>query len=166
MPERLEGGLNDVGVIARAQGFREYVFDAGRFNDRAYATAGNDAGARGSRAQQHAAAAKLADHLVGNRVLENGKLDHGFARGVAGFADGLTDLIGLAEAAAHLAVMISGDDQRAEAETPAALDHLGASVDEHHFFGRLATYGDVALAGVAVSVTAAAAVLITWRHKK
>ena len=67
---------------------------------------------------------------------------------------------------ASVAVVIARHDQRAKAETPAALDHLGAAIDKHHFFSGLAARGDAALAGVAITVsTAPVAVLVTWRHK-
>ena len=67
--QRLDRRLDHVGVIARAERLREHVANAGRFDDRAHAAAGDDAGAGRSRAQQNAAAAELADHFVRNRVL-------------------------------------------------------------------------------------------------
>ena len=118
------------------------------------------------RTQQHATAAELAEHLVRDRVLKDSHLDHRLAGGLGSLADRFGDLVGLAETAAHLAVVVARDDQRAERETPAAFNDLGASIDEDDLFGRFATDRCGALVRVALAVTAAtiSAGLLAWRH--
>jgi hypothetical protein len=37
--------------------------------------------------------------------------------------------------------MIAGHDQRTEAETASAFDHLGAAIDENHFLRGIASCG-------------------------
>ena len=60
-----------------------------------------------------------------------------FTGRIGGLANGFGDLIGLAESNADLALAISHNEERTEAETSTALDDLGASVDEDNFFEKI-----------------------------
>ena len=62
---------------------------------------------------------------------------HRFAGRFRSFADRLRNFVRLAETDADRTVVIAGHDQSAEAESPAAFDHLGATIDEHHFLRRV-----------------------------
>src|SRR5271163_1304748 len=86
------------------------------------------------------------------------------AGGIGGFADGFGDLIGLAKTDADLALAISHDEERAEAEAATALDDLGASVDEDNFFEQVGfvliattTRSAITAAGAASTTTSALA---------
>ena len=155
-------------MVARAERLGQHVLDARRFDDRTHAATGDDAGTGRRRTQQHAATTELAHHLVRDRVLVHGHFDHRLAGGFGSLADRFGDLVGLAEPAAYLAVVVTRDDQRAERETASTFDDLGASVDEHDLFGRFAAHGCRALVGVALAVAAAtiSAGLLAWRHKR
>jgi len=128
-----DGGLDDVGVIAGAEGLCEDVANTRCLDDSADAATSDDASTGRSGLEKDAAAAELADDLMRNRVVANCDLDEGFAGGIGSFANGLGDFVGLAEAEADLAGAVTGDDECAEGEAATALDDLGASVDENDF---------------------------------
>src|SRR5947207_15375781 len=125
-------------MIARAQRVREHVANTDCFHYRTHTAAGNNASPRRSWPQQNAAAAKFSDRLVRNRISMQRHFFHRLARGLRSFPDRLRHFIRFAEPDAHLAVMIARDDERAEAEPPAALHDLRATVDEHDLLRRIA----------------------------
>ena len=55
-------------------------------------------------------------------------------------ADGLGNLVGLAEAGADVAALVAHDDERREREPAAALDDLGDAVDEDDAVDELADF--------------------------
>ena len=59
----------------------------------------------------------------------SGTLEDVLARLVVALADGLGHFVRLAESDAHVTGFVTDDDERAEAEAPAALDDLGDAVD-------------------------------------
>ena len=73
----------------------------------------------------------------------------GFGR----LADRLGHLAGLAVAEADAALLVADDDERGEAEAPAALHHLGDAVDVDELVHELA----VALLAIVATVAIAAA---------
>jgi len=66
--------LHDVRVVARAEGFRENVANAGSLDNCTHSPAGNNASSGRSRAKQHSAAAMFADDFVRNRILPDRNL--------------------------------------------------------------------------------------------
>ena len=86
--------------------------------------------------EQHAAATEFAEDFMRNGVLVDGHVDHSLLGGFGGLADGLAHFVRLAETDADAAVVVTGDDERAEAEAASALDDLCASVDEDHLLRR------------------------------
>src|SRR6476619_134261 len=96
------------------------VANSDRFDHRADAAAGNHARSGRSRTEENAPTAKLADGFVRNRIFVQGHLFHRFARRFGSFADRLGHFIGFAEADSDFTVVISCDNQRAKAKTPAA----------------------------------------------
>src|SRR5437867_1896280 len=135
--QRRLGRLRNVCGIFRAQRFAQYVFHAGRFQDRAHRLAGDDAGARRGRTEQHAGATKPRNDLVRNSGFLQRHTDHALARDVAAFADGLGDLASLAQAQPDAAAFVARHHQRAEAESAPALHHLGGAVDKNDLFSQL-----------------------------
>jgi hypothetical protein len=73
--------------------------------------------------------AEAADDVVRDRALGDGHLDHALLRLLDPLADRLRHLVRLAETEADAAVRVADDDQRAEAEAPAALHDLRDAVD-------------------------------------
>ncbi|KAF5045109.1 hypothetical protein DSECCO2_484680 [anaerobic digester metagenome] len=108
--------------------------DAAGFHDRTDRAAGDDAGALGSGLEHDAAGAELTEHFIRQGAVEQGNVDHALARLLRGLADGLGNLVGLAQAIAHRAFAVADDDQGAEAEPAAALDDLGHAVEVHDLF--------------------------------
>src|SRR5262245_31758044 len=67
--QRGDRRLHHVVRIVRAEAFGEHVAHAGELDDRAYAAAGDHAGAFAGRAQQHVAGAVAALHVEGNGAI-------------------------------------------------------------------------------------------------
>ena len=65
-------------------------------------------------------------------------LEQVLPRLLVALADGLGDLVGLAQADAHVAALVADDDERGEREAAPALDDLGDAVDEDHAVHELA----------------------------
>src|SRR5882672_1896988 len=120
-------GFHQILGARRAIGLGKNVGDASQLEARPNALAGGDAGAGTSGYENHFARAAGALHLVRNRRALEIYLEHRLAGVLGCFFDRRRNFIGLAIADA--AAAIAGDDQRAEAESPAALDDFGATVD-------------------------------------
>ena len=78
------------------------------------------------------AGAEVAGHVVRHRRADHRHLEHVLARLVVALADGFRNLVRLAEADAHVTRLVADDDQRREAEAPAALHDLRDAVDVDH----------------------------------
>src|SRR5687768_11584469 len=149
--ERGDRRLHEVLRARGAVGLGEDVGDARQFEARADALACGDAGARARRDEHDGArAAGSLDGMGDRRALEV-NLHHAPPRVLRGLFDGAGNLVGLAVADADVALSVAGDDERAEAEGPAALDDLGAAVDAYD--GGF----DAALVGAAAVVASASA---------
>ena len=136
--ERLEGGSHEVVRVGRPQRLRQDVGDPGRLGDGADGSAGDDAGTRGGRAEQHPAGPEVADHLVRDRRPAAVDADHHAARRLGGLPDRLGHLTRLSGAEADLAVPVTDHDERRKREVLTALHHLGDAVDAHHVIDELA----------------------------
>ena len=102
----------------------------GHLDDRAHRAAGDDAGTRRRPAcSSTCPAPKLADDAVGDGAPFERDLEQVLLGLLGALADRLGHLVGLAERRADVAVLVADDDQRGEAEAPAALDDLGHAVD-------------------------------------
>ena len=75
------------------------------------------------------AGAEVAERLVRNGDAVERHPEDVLPRLVVALADRLGDLVRLAEADADVPGLVADDDERAEAEAPAALDDLGDAVD-------------------------------------
>src|ERR1700722_7591134 len=119
--------------------------------------AGDDAGTRAGRLQQHDPGRGLALHRVGDRA---GDPRHP-EEVLLGLFDPLgvecMDFLGLAVPDADHPVAVTHHDQRGEAEATAALDHLGDAVDRHHVLYVGSLLGGVVAAPVLTALTPLAA---------
>src|SRR5262249_46372716 len=106
-------------------------------DDRAHAAAGYHAGTVAGWAQQDVAGTVAPLDVERDGAVGERHADQRFLRRFDRLANGLRHLFGLAEAEAHPAVEVADHHQRAEAEAPAALDHLGNAVDVHHLLFEL-----------------------------
>ena len=81
------------------------------------------------RLEEHLAGAEVAERLVRDGDAVERDLEQVLARLVVALADRLRDLVRLAEADAHVTRLVADDDERGEAEAPAALHDLRDAVD-------------------------------------
>ncbi len=79
--------FSHVDRIGRAERLREHVADTAELEHGADAAAGDDAGSRRGRTQQHARRAELAEHLVGDRLAVLGDREQVLLRVVDGLRD-------------------------------------------------------------------------------
>src|SRR5215210_4129733 len=127
--QRRERATDDVDRVRGPERLGEDVPDPRRFDDRAHRAAGDHAGALRGRLEQHRAGAELLADLVGDRGAHERHADEVLLGVLDALPDGLGHLARLAEPGADDAVLVTDDDDRAEAEPPAALDDLGHSID-------------------------------------
>src|SRR5690349_2017628 len=128
-PERLDRRAGHVDRVGRPVDLREDVADAGGLEDGSDRATGDDAGALRRRLEHHLAGRELDVDLVGDRRPDHRDLDDVLLRVLDALADGLGHLAGLAKPGTDVALAIADDDDRAEAEAPAALDDLRDAVD-------------------------------------
>src|SRR3954454_4607774 len=132
--QRCHGRMHDVDRIVRAEGLGEHVVDAGALEHGAHRTAGDDAGTRARRLQQHDTGRLLALHRVRDRRLDPRNLEEV----LLGLLDTLGDrgrhLLGLAVSDADGAVTVADHHEGSETEPATALDDLRDPIDGHHPF--------------------------------
>src|SRR5690606_999996 len=155
--QRRHGGVHDVQRVGRAERLAEHVVDAGALQHGADRTAGDHTGTRGGRAQQDDAGGVLTLHLVRDGALDARDAEEVLLRLLDALGDGGRNFLGLAVTHAHHAVAVADDDQRGEAEPPAALDDLGDPVDGHD----LLDVGDTLVCGAAAAIVTAVTPLAT-----
>src|SRR5713226_5329062 len=159
--QRLEGRLDHVVRVGGPDRFGYHVVHAQRLEDGAHRAAGDDARARRRRAHDDLARAVAADDVVMERAaLAQGHADHGAPRLLRRLADRLGHLARLAGAIADTALAVADDDDRREAEAPAALHHLGDAIDADELFDEIAV---LAIAALAVAVAPAPAAVAPAR---
>src|SRR6185295_16013903 len=127
--ERLDRGPGHVDRVRRAVGLGQDVADAGRLDDGADRATGDDARTLRGRLQHDARGREDLADLVGDRRPDHRDPDQVLLRVLHALADGLGHLAGLAEPGADVARAVADDDDRGEAEAPAALDDLRHAVD-------------------------------------
>src|SRR2546426_5728430 len=122
LAERVEGRLQDVMGVVRAQGLREDVLDARRLEDRSHRAARDDAGALDGRLQEDAPGAEVARDLARNRRVLERHEDQVLLRVLDGLSDRLRHFVRLSKAHAHVAPTVADDDERRERKPATALD--------------------------------------------
>src|SRR5215207_10873789 len=128
--QRVEGRAHEVVGVRRAERLRDDVLHAKRLEDGAGRAAGDDAGALRRGAQDHLAGAPASVHIVmEGAALAQRDPDYRALGRIRRLADRLRHLTGLAVTEADAALLVADDDERREAEAPAALHHLGDAVD-------------------------------------
>jgi hypothetical protein len=90
------------------------------------------------RTQQHARTVELAEHFVRDRIFVEWNFFHPFACRLRGFSNSLGNFVGLTKPVSHPSIVVAGNNQGAEAETPAALHHFCAAIYKHDFLTRVA----------------------------
>src|SRR5919108_1097674 len=136
--ESLDGGLEHVDRVRRAEALREDVADAAQLEDGADAAAGDDAGSLARRTQQHPRGAVRAEDLVRDRRAVLRDREEVLLRVLDGLRDRERHLTRLAVADADPVDLVPDHHERGEREPPAALDDLGDAVDLDHALLELA----------------------------
>src|SRR4051794_2791843 len=139
MTERGEGCLDHVVRVRRTDRFGDDILHAERLEDRPHRAAGDNAGAGLGRPNDYlAGAVAVGDIMVQGAALAQRHADHAAPRLLGRLADRLRHLARLAGAVADPALFVADDDERREAEPPAAFDDLCNAVDVDQLFGELA----------------------------
>ncbi len=131
----VKGGANHVERIAAADDLCQHVGNPGRLHHGADAAAGNHAGTRRCRPQQHLGRTPASPHEMGHGAAHHGDLDHFFACLFARLLDCRRHFTGLARTVANLAGPVAGHHNRGEGEVFTALDNLCDAVDMNDCFG-------------------------------
>src|SRR5258706_3311066 len=127
--QRLDRGPGHVDRVGRAVDLGEDVADPGGLDDGTNGATGDDPGSLGRRLEHDLAGRELDVHLVRDRRPDHWDLDEVLLGVLDALADRLGHLAGLAEPGADVTSPVTDDDDRAEAEPPAALDDLADPVD-------------------------------------
>ena len=154
--QRTERRLSHVGGILGSQRFGENVFDTGRFHNGTDGFSTDQAGTRTGRTQQNLSATEMGINFMRDGILLGCDTGH---RGLGVFPtlfNGIADFGTLTQADSHPTTAITGDDERAEAETSTTFDNLGGTVNKNHFL-----YEIVARIGMIVVTTAMTATTAT-----
>src|SRR5919109_43289 len=128
--ESLDGGLEHVDRVRRAEALREDVADA---------AAGDDAGSLARRTQQHPRGAVRAEDLVRDRRAVLRDREEVLLRVLDGLRDRERHLTRFAVADADPVDLVADHHERGEREPPAALDDFGDAVDLDHALLELAS---------------------------
>src|SRR5271170_6510633 len=110
--QRLEGCLDQVVRIRRAQPLGQNVADARELDHRAHTARRDDAGALGCRPQHDASRAETSYDFVRDGAVLNRHADETLLGAIDALANRLGHFVGLAETEADEAVVIAGDNQR------------------------------------------------------
>src|SRR5579872_2334110 len=140
--ERVEGRLDHVVRIRRAQRLGQNVLNPRRFEDGAHRTAGDDPGPIRRRFEQDPAGSVVPGGGMRNGRSAHGDGDHVFLGDLDALLDGRGNFLRLSRSKSHAPLTVADDHQRAEAEVLSALDDLGHAVDvddlvDHPAFGSL-----------------------------
>src|SRR5580704_3068934 len=161
--------VHDVDRVRRAQRAGQHVVDPGALEHGPDRAAGDDAGTRAGRLEQHHARRFLALDRVRDRAADPRHPEEVLLGLFDALGDGGRDFLGLAVPDADHPVAVTHHHEGGEAEPAAALDHLGHAVDGHHvlnvgslLFGRAATPVLTALAPLAAA--ASSAPWSSWWH--
>ena len=137
--ERVEGRLDHVVRVRRADRLRDDVLHAQRLEDRTHRTAGDDAGARpaprAGRPGRRRSGPRRRGAACGPRAAARGSCCAWPARSPCGSPPAPR---APCRAVADPALAVADDDQRGKAEAPAALHHLGDAVDADQLLDELA----------------------------
>ena len=129
--------MNDVVWIGGAKNFREHVADTGSLHDGANRTSSDNARSCGGRPKEYLTRTEMTVDTVRNRCPYEWDAEDVLARLLIPLADGIGDLVRLAEPDAHVALAVSNNDERAEAEPSAAFNYLGHAIDVYDALGEV-----------------------------
>src|ERR1035437_457962 len=129
--------MHDRDVILGPHRLGEDILDAGSFEDRAHTATSDQAGTGRSGLQQHFATIVFAEDIVRNGIALELDGNHALVGIGRTFLDGFGNFVRLAIANTNLALAITDDGERGEAETTSAFHYLGAAIDEDDLFNHL-----------------------------
>ena len=130
--QSFERCLDNVVRIRCPDRFRQHIRNTRRLHHRADRAAGDDSRTFDCRLQQNSAGAKQAQNLMRNGVVGQRNRDQVLLRRFDRFADGLGNFLGFAAAVSDVSAFIADNDERAETQVLAALNHFGHAVDGNH----------------------------------
>src|ERR1700733_2744147 len=132
LDESVEGGLDNVVGVRRAEALGQHVLHASGGHDGANRLAGDDASAFRSGLEHDLAGAVVTEDLMRNRARGEVDLVQVLLRGLDPLANGLGNFLGLAGAVADDAFAgITDDDECGEGHVLTTLDDLGDAVDRN-----------------------------------
>src|SRR5437016_3559051 len=149
-------GAHHVVRVGRAQALGQDVAHAGALEHRAHGPAGDHAGPRRRRLEEHPARSVVADDLMGDRAAGERHLHHVAACGLHGLAHRLADLVRLPGRDPDAALAVADCDERIESEAPASLHDLGDAIDRDHVLDQAVALA-LPLAALVAAGTAATA---------
>jgi hypothetical protein len=103
--------------------------DTRRLDHGAHCAARDHARSGSRRLEQHLTCAEVTDQLVRDGGADHGHPEHVLARLVVALADGLGNLVRLAQTHADMTRLVADDHERGEAEATATLHDLRHAVD-------------------------------------
>jgi hypothetical protein len=135
--QALNRRFHEIDRVGAAVGLGQDVLNAAGFQDISDTRAGFHTGSGTCWDQDHPAASKLADHAVGNggaAHLNSRLAAQGLLSVLGGFFHGGRNLVGLAVAPGHSAMLIADDHEGIKAKAPAAFNHCRAPPNLYHSF--------------------------------
>src|ERR1700678_1022883 len=130
LDESVEGGLDDIVWVRRAQGLGEHILDASGSHDGANRLASDDARTFSGGLQHDLTGAKVTEYLVRNGRLSKVDLVQVLLRGFDPLTDGLRYLFCLTGTVANYTFAgVTNDDECSEGHILTALDDLGDAID-------------------------------------
>jgi hypothetical protein len=122
------GCLQNIVRIVGPKALGQNIFYAGHLHDCPNGTASDNSGTWCSWLHEHPSGTVTADNLVRNSTVNKRKAHHGSAGMFNRLADSLRNLAGLTQSATDSALSVADNNQRGEAESPAALNDFCHSV--------------------------------------
>jgi hypothetical protein len=126
-----QGGIDRVSGVGATQRFGEDITNAHSLHDRAHRTTSDNTGTGRRRFEHNFRSAVVSlDHERDRRTSQRHH-DQVLFGILNTLADSLSILSRFAQAVAYMTIMIADNNQRADAETATALDHLGDAAHLH-----------------------------------
>src|SRR2546425_6795755 len=149
-------GAHHVVRVGRAQALGREAAPAGALEHGAPGPAGDHAGPRRRRLEEHPARSVVADDLMGDRAAGERHLHHVAACGLHGLAHRLADLVRLPGRDPDGALAVADCDEPIEPEAPASLHDRGDAIDRDHVLDQAVALA-LPLAALVAAGTAATA---------
>lgn len=136
-PQAVQGSLNQIVGIMRPQTLGQYVLNTSRFKDRSHRTAGNDSSTGGGGFQHDQTGAEFPLDLMGDARFGKRYALHILACLLQPLANGLGNLIGLAQSVPDFSIAVTDNANRTKTEATSTLYNFGGTINEDNFFNKL-----------------------------